>query len=40
MLSFFPPDVLDGVLGLVGSVSGGLPSCSFRPLMKPKGESA
>ena len=29
VLSFFPRDVLDGILGLVGSVSGDFPSYSY-----------
>ena len=29
VLSFFPRDVLDGILNLIGSVSEGFPSYSF-----------
>ena len=28
MLSFFPRDILDAILNLIGSVSEGFPSCS------------
>ena len=33
VLSFFPRDVLDEILNLIGSVSEGFPSYSFKQLM-------
>ena len=34
VLSFFPRDVLDGILNLIGSVSEGFPSYSFYPYVQ------
>ena len=34
MLSFFPRGVLDEILNLIESVSGGFPSCSCRVFME------